>query len=382
MADLDTPPGGFILDNSPLAASQMETDEFEFPDPTLGLDTSAFVTSLAQRREIEEALETKDVKETREERGTLTERFKGLLGKLPGKARALQAEEERLGVSGQLEELQVLNSEIAQREAEFDNLIQQEQQRLASTGVIDRSIQELRTQKAVQIGALNSQKQASIGNIELARSIAERTIAMEFAPIEQEISNIRDFLKINREDLTAAEKEIADSIDETLAAQKAKIDEQKQERRDVFNLLVNNLGAGILLTDSLEEAVRKAKIAEPDFKDRLLTVSEAERFDVPFGTMLSDVRGEEVPAKPTVTGRRAVQKNRTTQIIRANVVEKLFGRKGKLKGVTRGELVTTIVSILTQEFDEILISESDVSKMIDDILEEKFSGLPFGIGNP
>ena len=172
-----------------------------------------------------------------EERTGLTARLQERLGALTGRATRQQEIEQQLEIPQNIKQLQEVNLQLAQRKGEFEKAIAAipGQGRGVPTRIVAGQQARARRQAAVELGAQASVAQALQGNIALAQQTADRTVAVEFEGIEQEIQGIQQLLDINRENFSRAERRQAEQLDILLNERTRLIADAKEERRNVLN---------------------------------------------------------------------------------------------------------------------------------------------------
>ena len=210
--------------------------------PVLGsTDTNAFVGGISDSQKYFQDLinqQTASLEAKQTQQDTLEETLKKGFADLEGKSAAVQAEQQKLGLPQQYEDLSNLNLQIADLTGAFNKQI---------TGKETKGIQEgtpalffqgeqaaLRRQKAAEIGALSVRQAALAGNIDLANQRVDKTIELQFQPIENKIKQTLTFLDLNRADMTSAERRKADSIKTALKLQATQLKQQKEDRSNAL----------------------------------------------------------------------------------------------------------------------------------------------------
>lgn len=154
--------------------------------------------------------------------------LRDLFNQALGKGAETIALENQAGLPEQFKQLQNLNTQIAQTKGEFDKLIQgvEGQGRGLTTGIVGTKQSQLARQRAIEVGALSAQAQAMQGNIELAQSTIARTVDLKYGDIEKQLEQQKFFYEVNRDNLTKAEKKVAE-------AKTAKINQQLREIEEI-----------------------------------------------------------------------------------------------------------------------------------------------------
>ena len=270
------------------AAQLDQPSQVDLPTPETPIDTvSPFISSLepAQQsiqQQINQAFQSVQAANAaaaqpiQEERTGLTARLQERLGALTGRATRQQEIEQQLEIPQNIKQLQEVNLQLAQRKGEFEKAIAAipGQGRGVTTSIVAGQQARARRQAAVELGAQASVAQALQGNIALAQQTADRTVAVEFEGIEQEIQGIQLMLDLNRENFTRVEKRRAEQVELVLAERKRLLSEAKEERRNILNFAAqaaqngapNDIVNRITQARSIDQAL---EIAGPELRDPL-----------------------------------------------------------------------------------------------------------------
>jgi len=142
--------------------------------------------------------------------------------------------EESLGIPKQYEDLNKINLQIADLTGAYDKEFARVETKGIQSGTPAIFYQgeqgAIQRQKAVEIGALSVRQAAMAGNLDLANQRAAKVTEIQFQPIENKIKRILDFIQMNYQDMTAAEKRQADTLQNALTFQQAQLAEQKEIR--------------------------------------------------------------------------------------------------------------------------------------------------------
>lgn len=222
--------------------TQFKSGETSTPaDPTPYVQSLADATSQAQKdfqALMKSSAENAGVNKLETENVGLKGRLQDALSKLTGKSAALQTAEADLGVPQDLSRLKELNLQVT-------NLTNEYNKRIASipgqgigltTGAVAQLTDREKRMAAVEIGGLAAVQSALQGNIALSQQQAERTVNMEYEPIEQEIKNLQTMLELNYDDLSRAEKKQADELNFVLQQRQAAVDQAKEDRLSIINM--------------------------------------------------------------------------------------------------------------------------------------------------
>jgi len=175
---------------------------------------------------------------------------------LVSKSSQILAEEKKLGVPKKVQQLQELNSEIAQLKASLDLGIAQQEAKPIAKQFITGRVAEMRRQATAEIGALATVAQALQGNIQLAQSMAKRTVDLTYAPVEQEISNLNNLISLNYDSLTRSDKKKVTELNLKLQARQEGIDKEKAKKTAILNLAIEagKNGAGVDILKNITSA--------------------------------------------------------------------------------------------------------------------------------
>jgi len=203
---------------------------------------------------------------------------------------------------------------------------------------------------------------------------------------ENEQDDIRQIMINNPEAWEASGATLDMPLDEILdkvtssAAQLAKFEKAKKGRKDSFSFATADrdrlIGAGLSVDDinNIEDRILAGESIIDilgDTADDIVLSPEQEttiKNSLTGITALQEIdaaKGDEATAAEIKNS----QINRAIAIINANSKEKLFGKQGKLEGVTTQELITAINTTLKQEFDQLSINTNDVSELIEETLK-------------
>ena len=211
----------------PVNAGSINTPPTQQPASTPGSNVNAFVSSF---QDLRAATSSPALTTAETERAGYEKQLKDNATLLEGKSTRIAQEEDKQGVNTMSKELSDLNSLIAQRTGEYNKAyIAQEGQAIPIEFITGRQAQIQRSQ-AIEIGALEAKRAALTGNIELAKSLAERTVNLEYEPIEQKIKNAQAFLELNSDTLNREEKKQAETLNYALQQQEKQIAKEKEAK--------------------------------------------------------------------------------------------------------------------------------------------------------
>lgn len=119
---------------------------------------------------------------------------------------------------------------------------------------------QMQKQYAAQASAVALEQQAIQGNIENAKKIAQDMVDLEYGDIEAQIANQKELINLNYANLTREDKKRADEQKYLLDQRQARIDEEKQTKKDIQSLLVEAIGKKA--PASVQSAIKNAKTVE------------------------------------------------------------------------------------------------------------------------
>lgn len=158
--------------------------------------------------------------------------------------RQLQLEQELGATKENMQKVNQLNTQIANLTSKYAA----EQDALSRGGttsnVTSGNVAESKRQQALDIGVLDIQRSALLGNIQYAQQQAAHLVDMEFAPKEAEIARIKEYLDLNKDTLTDAEKKQATALNFVYQQQQEQTAKAKEERTQNYNLMIDVLKAG------------------------------------------------------------------------------------------------------------------------------------------
>lgn len=97
---------------------------------------------------------------------------------------------------------------------------------------------QMQRQYAIKAASIALEQQAIQGNITNAKQIAQEMIDLEYGDIETQIAQQKDLINLNYQDLTTSEKKRADALNYALGQEQARINEEKQTKTDISNIMI------------------------------------------------------------------------------------------------------------------------------------------------
>lgn len=203
---------------------------------------------------------------------------------LEGRGEAIIAAEAEAGVPDMIKQLQELNLRIAQKKSSYQAGEAKILDQAIPQGLLIGQQAALKRQEAVDMGLLYMQASALQDNVKLAQDLAQRTVDLQFADEEQRIQNTKLFLDFVGQDLSKEEAKQAARIELLLAEREQAVAEQKAEKNQTAQLMVDLAGQGI---DPTEFGINFNKsfnenleIASPLIADAAGQLSLSEQLDI------------------------------------------------------------------------------------------------------
>lgn len=171
------------------------------------------------------------------------------------KGTATQALYQSSGVYAAQQNMTALYNNLQTQTAQFN---QQEENALEGTGSgqsqnIALGAEGLvQRQAAIQLGVDTAVYNAANNNYTTAKAIADQTISFQFAPIEQQIQDTKDFLTQNQTNLSVGQAKQAIIVQGSLALQSAQIDQAKADRTTSMSIMTDAAQSGLTDPTSLK----------------------------------------------------------------------------------------------------------------------------------
>lgn len=178
-------------------------------------------------------------------------RINELLPQSGGKEKALAQEQINQGIPDLQKQLQDLNNQILTGQAEYKQLVTDQQVKDAAletqpgmlTSIVTgqqnanaRLFEAKKASKAAELGFIAAKAQAVSGNINTAIQLADRAIAAKYAPIEDELRIREAQLNSIQPLLDKEEKRVAQAQQLKIEDEKQAIAEKKQAQKENLNL--------------------------------------------------------------------------------------------------------------------------------------------------
>lgn len=188
--------------------------------------------------------------------------FQKLSEKMFGKSAAQAAAETTQGIPEKSRAVSDIQSQInqLQNEATQQTIALQGQGRGITTGVLRGQAEMIERQRSIKALQLNSFLYAAQGNLATAQDMADKAVAAEFDPIEAQIKYTKDWLDMNKDNLSREDKKRADALTLTLNERTRLLNDQKAEKTAVNNIALEAAKNGV---DAVTlNNISKAKTAE------------------------------------------------------------------------------------------------------------------------
>lgn len=188
----------------------------------------------------------------------LNKQLTDAMSSLGGESTDLQSALNANGVPQTTHQLQALNLEIAQKKAALDQFDTQTQAAISNTedqaiplGLVQGQQAAIQKQRNLTKMAMASDLSASValatayqGNIDTATKLAEQSVTMKYAPIENQISTLQTQISLAKENMTKADQKNATIINELLSIQSTQIAEAKKNDAAILTQAVNAAANG------------------------------------------------------------------------------------------------------------------------------------------
>lgn len=180
------------------------------------------------------------------ERQSIVSQMKEQLGLLGDKGQDVQNLNEQYGVNANKKTVTDLSGQILalNNQKQIDKLnIGQTAGGLTESSAAGFSDQ-IDRQNAIKALTLNTQLQAAQGNLSLAQDSVQQMIDAKYGGIQSRIDTLKQFLDLNKDDLTRADKKAYDNQQTLLAAKQKDLDIAKKNDESIQNMVVNAASQG------------------------------------------------------------------------------------------------------------------------------------------
>lgn len=246
---------------------------------------------------------------------------------------------------------------------------------------------------AIQALTLNSFLYAAQGNLATAQDMADRAIKAQFEPIEMEISYLKEWLDMNKDNLSREDKKRADQLKIQLEERTRLLEEQKATKTAIQNIgleaakngadavtLRNIQGAGTVeqateLSGGFLGAEFRMKQAQQEFENRI-AIQKFEEDKRKFGIEFAFKQQKE-----GVTGQTAIETSKAQTKDSINTIDTLQTHAGLNNAVGAGfkwfaRMGTPFTGSKTDFIAEVEKLTSSLS--LESLIQAKSRGATFG----
>lgn len=188
------------------------------------------------------------------------------------------------GVPDLSKQLNEINAQIRNLTGQAFSAQQVSEGRLAPTFAITGEQAQIQRQLSAQTFGLAAASEALQGNIALANDNVQRALDSEFGGLESQLKYQQLLLDLNRDKLSSEEKKKADTLQIQLSERQNTIDQQKADRKSVYDMVVS--------------AIQQATQAGQTVPNTVIQQAYA---STPEGalSLLAPYLGAQAPAEPT-----------------------------------------------------------------------------------
>lgn len=306
----------------PNASLQQSTPITVPPTPTIDPNLAAMTSANLDLLNAQNGANTQN-----SQRSSDYSSYQNLSNQLLGKTADQLAAEQAQGIPDSNNQLIELQKTAAQQKAEYDLTPYTS---VATGGVVTKRILTgMEASKQAQLAVQNIQTNANIaamqGHIAYAQILADKAVAAKYDPIEQQLQTRKDLIAAHYQDLTSAQKKLADAKTAQLDLQKTQLAEKKAQETAINNIvleaakngadgiLLNNIrkatttgeaitiageklhgvttdvvkldnGNTVVIDKATGKVIRNLGGGGASGSNKLLSVSEAQALGVPYGT--------------------------------------------------------------------------------------------------
>lgn len=272
------PNSSTTIDASTMSASPQKLNLSGNPTPT---DYNATIGAIPTFESItQNVTDTPEATKLKNSQSTLEK----LMSSLTGKTAAQQQAEQQTGVTDYTKQLTDLNSQITSLKNEALAIPLQQENDILNRGITTKAglaplTMAKQRENAIKSLTLNSLAETLRGNLSTAQAAADKAVALQFDPVEQEIKIAQQQIENNMAFFTAAEKRRADLQSLQLNERQRLLDNAKADKTTVYNIgsqlaqfgVDNETIQKVLSASSPEEALAYAgsKLQSPEAKMKL-----------------------------------------------------------------------------------------------------------------
>lgn len=246
------PQVGNTVDANQLGATQ----PFNIPPTQQGIDLNAMVSSYGDTVNTEQTNVTN-------EQNTINTNYSELINlrrMVEGEGQATTNAENQVGIPQINKDLMELQNQARQKNLEYQQAFNNVEGQKVPLGVVVGQQAQLQRQQAIDIAIANSNIQAKQGQLSLAQDSVDRAIKAQFEPIYARIETQKMILQQNYENLSSAQKKLADAKAIQLDLKREQLKEQENTVKDINSIRLEAVKNGA--PNSVISALNKAKTLE------------------------------------------------------------------------------------------------------------------------
>lgn len=192
----------------------------------------------------------------------------------------------KANITGLEKNITDLNTEFAQKKADYEQKYNQIGSQNIPSLFISGQEALAHSAASTELGSLAAQIQAANGNLNTAFATIDKTIQEKYQPIQDSIDAKLKFYEINKDQLSSAQKELADRQTEILQAQKDDLARQQKFQEDSISLIKDEINKGKLDTQTGMSAIANIINGKGNVGDILRSVGLNEN----VGTKFADTK--------------------------------------------------------------------------------------------
>lgn len=252
----------------PAVGENLSPDTLETPSDTSlltgwDLDTSSPAAFAKSIEALFEVFKSEQQKLLEQKQKDATAKLEGLVDDLGEKKDRYDSLNDKYNVDSQYKQLMELNLLMAQKQGEYMQLAVDTEGQTISTGLLIGQGAQVQRQMAADMGILGARAAALTGNIELANTLVDRALDVEFGSIQDQINATSTLLSTYGDQLSTEEAAQATKVGLVLDERQKILDEEKEQKKQKLQLMLDVAAAGgdvkvIDLQKSLEENIRAA----------------------------------------------------------------------------------------------------------------------------
>lgn len=212
------------------------------------------------------------LEEARSRRTELTDQAAQVIEDAPSQTEIIEREREELGVNRLLDEQKVILDQIRGLRQQAIDVEQERGEALATSEGRKAPIGFIRGEKArmnevydrriatisKRVGAETAVLEASQGLVNQARGLIQDTVNAATYDTEMELKRVNLFMEENQQQINELDTEIQRDLKRTQNHWENRLAEERKEKEQIMNLMIETPTAGISIDDTLEEAGSKA----------------------------------------------------------------------------------------------------------------------------